>query len=163
VSYAGHSGQQPGSQSNTRLTSSLISTFIDIDLAPYIDACQYRDVKTLPQLEATCCGELLGTLRSEDADELARRLKALADPGRLRLLNAIASRPSGEACVCELTAPIGLSQPTVSHHLKVLHEAGLLARERRGTWIYYRVVTDSLEAITDALSPRAGTLASIST
>jgi ArsR family transcriptional regulator len=132
-------------------------------VAPDIDACQYCLVKTLPQVEMTCCGELLGTLRSEEADELARRLKALADPGRLRLLNAIASRPSGEACVCELTAPVGLSQPTVSHHLKVLHDAGLLTRERRGTWIFYRVVPDSLEAITDALSPRAGTLATIAT
>lgn len=127
----------------------------DIEVGLYIDVCQYGAME-LPQIDAQieCCGEVLGaSLSEEEADALAARLKALADPSRLRLLNAIANHSGGEACVCELTAPIGLSQPTVSHHLKVLHAAGLLERERRGTWIFYRVNPASLEALTAALSP----------
>ncbi|MEV6279029.1 metalloregulator ArsR/SmtB family transcription factor [Nocardia sp. NPDC051832] len=73
------------------------------------------------------------------ATELAGAFKALSDPVRLRLLSAIAGRMGGEACVCELSEGIDLTQPTISHHLKVLREAGLLASERRGTWVYYRV------------------------
>ena len=121
-----------------------------------------RSLPQVPVLE--CCGEVIGgDLTEDEATELARRLKALAEPARLRLLNAIAAHPGGEACVCELIGPVSLSQPTVSHHLKVLHEAGLLERERRGTWIYYRVVPASLGAITDALTPRAGTPAAATT
>ena len=88
-----------------------------------------------------CCAPVLRRppRASADADELAAIFKALADPGRLRLLSFIAAQPGGEACVCHLTEPLGLSQPTVSHHLKVLTEAGLLERERRGTWMYYRL------------------------
>jgi ArsR family transcriptional regulator len=77
--------------------------------------------------------------------------KALADPARLRLLSLIASQPEGEACNCELIEPLGLSQPTVSHHLRVLHEAGLLTRERRGQWVYYRIVSEQLSALRAAL------------
>jgi ArsR family transcriptional regulator len=81
--------------------------------------------------------------------------KALADPGRLRVLSFIASQPDGEACVCHVIEPMGLSQPTVSHHLKLLHDAGLLEREKRGAWVFYRIVPERLEAIRAALTTRA--------
>jgi ArsR family transcriptional regulator, arsenate/arsenite/antimonite-responsive transcriptional repressor len=87
-----------------------------------------------------------------DAERLAGVLKALADPARLRLLSLIQAREGAEACVCHLTEPLGLTQPTVSHHLKVLHEAGLLARERRGVWVYYRVVPDALRTLADLIT-----------
>ena len=100
-----------------------------------------------------CCASLLRTrLRADDAVELASAFKAIADPGRLRLLSFIAAQPGGEACVCHLVEPLGLSQPTVSHHLKVLTDAGLLARERRGTWMFYRLVPERVEALRQALA-----------
>ncbi len=103
-----------------------------------------------------CCPPVLHTvLGKADADELAATLKALADPVRLRVLSFIAGQPDGEACVCHVIEPVGLSQPTVSHHLKVLHHAGLLEREKRGAWVYYRVVADRLEAVRAALATRA--------
>ena len=83
--------------------------------------------------------------------ELARSLKTIADPARLRLLSLIQAQPDGEACVCHLTEPLGLSQPTVSHHLKVLLDAGLVERERRGSWAYYRVVPETLATLRDIL------------
>ena len=102
-----------------------------------------------------CCPPvLLGPLDEKNARELATTLKALADPIRLRILSFIAAQPEGEACVCHLTGPSGLSQPTMSHHLKLLHTAGLLEREKRGAWVYYRVVTDKLEAVRAALATR---------
>ena len=101
-----------------------------------------------------CCASLLRTrLRADDAVALASAFKAIADPGRLRLLSFIAAQPGAEACVCHLVEPLGLSQPTVSHHLKVLTEAGLLARERRGTWMFYRLVPGRVEALRQALAP----------
>jgi ArsR family transcriptional regulator len=93
-------------------------------------------------------------ITAPDAEHLAHTLKALADPTRLRLLSLIAAHDGGEACVCELTDPVGLSQPTVSHHLKILVDAGLLTREKRGVWSYYTVVTDGLAALSTFLSPR---------
>jgi ArsR family transcriptional regulator, arsenate/arsenite/antimonite-responsive transcriptional repressor len=102
-----------------------------------------------------CCPPVLqGALTKADADELASAFKALADPARLRLLSFIAAQPEGEACVCHVTAPVGLSQPTVSHHLKVLHDAGLLDREKRGAWVYYRVKRARLEDLRTALATR---------
>lgn len=95
---------------------------------------------------------LQGRLGRTDAVHLAAGFKAIADPARLQLLSFVAAQPSGEACVCHLTTPLGLSQPTVSHHLKVLYEAGLLDRERRGTWVYYRIVPAELAALRDALA-----------
>lgn len=86
-------------------------------------------------------------LSPEAATELANKLKALSDPVRLRLLSVVASRAGGEACVCELSAGIDLTQPTISHHLKILRTAGLLDSERRGSWVYYRVVTDALQQL----------------
>jgi len=105
---------------------------------------------------APCCPPVLqGGLTKSDAEELASLFKALADPVRLRVLSFIASQPDAEACVCHVIDPVGLSQPTVSHHLKLLHHAGLLEREKRGPWVYYRVVTDRLDAIRSALATRA--------
>ena len=102
---------------------------------------------------APCCAAILGSrLREEDAEELAVAFKAIADPARLRLLSFIAAQPAAEACVCHLIAPVGLSQPTVSHHLKVLTAAGLLERERRGTWRFYRLVPARVEALRQALA-----------
>ncbi len=101
----------------------------------------------------TCCPPLLSApLAERDAETLATALQALADPARLRLLSLIASCPDSEACGCDLTAPVGLSQPTVSHHLKVLHEAGLLDRERRGRWVYFKVRSEPLASLRSALS-----------
>ena len=88
-----------------------------------------------------CCGiGVEGGLTREAAEASAALLKAVADPVRLQLLSAIRATPAGEACVCDLTPVVGLSQPTVSHHLKVLVEAGLLEREKRGTWAWFRLV-----------------------
>lgn len=102
---------------------------------------------------AACCAPVLaGRLDAKQADELAGLFRALGDPGRLRLLSFLASQPGGEACVCNLTEPLGLTQPTVSHHLKVLSDAGLLERERRGTWMYYRLRLERLEELCGALA-----------
>jgi ArsR family transcriptional regulator len=102
-----------------------------------------------------CCPPVLHTvLGKSDAEELAKTLKALADPVRLRVLSFLAAQPDGEACVCHIIEPVGLSQPTVSHHLKLLHGAGLLEREKRGQWVYYRVVPERLEAVRAALATR---------
>jgi ArsR family transcriptional regulator len=91
-------------------------------------------------------------MTADEATELAAVLKAVADPARLRLLSLIQAHEDGEACVCDLTEPVGLSQPTVSHHLKVLFDAGLVSREKRGAWAYYRAVPARLAALAAALT-----------
>ena len=102
---------------------------------------------------ATCCSSLVKEpLGQADAERLAATLKALADPTRLRLLSIVASSVDQEACVCDLTEPVGLSQPTVSHHLKVLTEAGFLSRSKRGTWAYYRLQPDALSDVAGVLA-----------
>jgi ArsR family transcriptional regulator len=99
-------------------------------------------------LSASCCTPLVrDTLTAQAADELAHTMKALADPTRLRLLSIVAASEGGEACVCDLIEPVGLSQPTVSHHLKVLTEAGFLTRTKRGTWAYYALVPGALDRV----------------
>ncbi len=98
-----------------------------------------------------CPPLLAGPLEASEAESLAAALKALADPARLRLLSLIQSQPAGEACVCHLTEPLGLTQPTVSHHLKVLLGAGLVEREQRGSWAYFRVVPQRLQALRELL------------
>lgn len=108
--------------------------------------------KSLPVLDE-CCSVLVEPLDDIAAGELARGFHALADPARLRLLSLIASQPAGEVCACDLVEPIGKSQPTVSHHLKVLFEAGLVDRDKRGSWIWYRAVPDRLDALRAALAP----------
>lgn len=100
-----------------------------------------------------CCAPITATVLSDaDADELARAFAAVADPVRLRLLSLIAATPAGEACACNLVEPVNKSQPTVSHHLKILHEAGLVSRERRGTWMWYRIVPERLAQLRAALA-----------
>ena len=103
-------------------------------------------------LDASCCGGgNLSPLGLADAERLAGLLKAVADPTRLRLLSLVARTAGGEACICDLTAPVGLSQPTVSHHMRVLVEAGLMTREQRGRWAYYRLVDGAHESLAAAL------------
>lgn len=101
-----------------------------------------------------CCAPLVSEpITHADAEQLATTLKALADPARLRLLSIVASSEGQEACVCDLIEPIGLSQPTVSHHLKVLTDAGFLARSKRGTWAYYRLQRGALDRVAALLDP----------
>jgi ArsR family transcriptional regulator len=110
--------------------------------------------KQLPLVEPTtvCCSPLMRQPLSEDqSSELARVFKALGDPVRLRLLSLIASHAGGEACVCDLTDAFDLTGPTISHHLKVLREAGIIDGERRGTWIYYRVLPTTLQMLSAVL------------
>ena len=99
-----------------------------------------------------CCAPLTADVLTEgQADELAAMFKLLADPVRLRLLSIVATAPAGEVCACDLTEPLDRSQPTVSHHLGALTEAGLLAREKRGKWAWYRVVPERLAVLRDAM------------
>ena len=123
--------------------------------ALHIDVCQHRCVSNsnLPQLTVlddalACCSPL--ARRPMDAEQAARvtpLLRAIADPARLRLLSIVLSHEGAEACVCDLTPHFDLSQPTISHHLKVLHEVGLLDRERRGTWVFYKARPEAMTAL----------------
>lgn len=110
-----------------------------------------------PEALAACCSPVTGgVVTNEAAETLARMFKALGDPTRVKLLSLIAASDGGEACICDVTEPVGLSQPTVSHHMKLLVEAGLATREQRGKWAYYRVAPDVLESLATALAPRRG-------
>ena len=111
-------------------------------------------MKLIQRIDPTCCPSFAeAPLAEREAEDLAAALRVVADPTRLRLLSLIAATPKGEGCVCDLTAPLGLSQPTVSHHLKVLSEAGILDREKRGRWVYYRINNGPLAALQAALTP----------
>jgi ArsR family transcriptional regulator len=92
-----------------------------------------------------------GVLDLDSAERLARVFKALGDPTRVRLLSLIAATEGGEACICDLVAPVGLAQPTVSHHMKLLTDAGLVTRDQRGKWAYYAVVPHAFDALSEAL------------
>jgi ArsR family transcriptional regulator len=106
----------------------------------------------LIQTVETCCPVVQSPpLEAPAAEQIASAFKVLSDPVRLRLLAMIAG--TDEACVCDLTDGVGLSQPTVSHHLKVLHDSGFVTREKRGTWAYYRLVPDALLILRAALTP----------
>jgi ArsR family transcriptional regulator, arsenate/arsenite/antimonite-responsive transcriptional repressor len=97
---------------------------------------------------AACCSPLATEpMTMDQAEHVAPLMKALADPVRLRLMSLVASHADGEACMCDLTDAFDLSQPTISHHMKVLHEAGLVDRDKRGVWVYYRVRPEALAAI----------------
>ncbi|MGI5951686.1 MAG: ArsR/SmtB family transcription factor [Brooklawnia sp.] len=103
---------------------------------------------------AACCAPVIaGGMDTADAQRLARIFKALGDPTRVRLVSMIAASPEGEACMCDLTEPVGLSQPTVSHHMKQLVDAGLLTREQRGKWAYYSIVPETLAMLSRVLDP----------
>ena len=112
-------------------------------------------MKTLPLLPTICCGPDTEPLPHEARHELARRFKALADPTRVAIVNRLSA--GDEVCVCDLTAAFELSQPTISHHLRILREAGIVDASRRGTWSYYRVVPEAIDGLRAALGrPTAG-------
>jgi ArsR family transcriptional regulator, arsenate/arsenite/antimonite-responsive transcriptional repressor len=104
-------------------------------------------VQPIAVIAASCPPLLQKPLEPADAEQLAMALRVIADPARLRLLSLIQAQPDHEACVCHLTEPLELSQPTVSHHLKVLSQAGLVEREQRGNWAYFRVREEPLAAL----------------
>ncbi len=111
------------------------------------------DMATLPLMDLACCAPLVREpLSASAATDLARTLKAIADPARLRLLSLVAAHEGAEACVCDLTEPLGLTQPTVSHHLKVLVDAGLLTRTKRGVWAYFTLVPSALDSLAAVLT-----------
>jgi ArsR family transcriptional regulator len=122
-------------------------------LAIRIDICQYAAVMKKRGTMQGCCSVLVEPVGERDAADLSAAFHALADPARLRVLSLIASQPTGEVCACDLVEPIGKSQPTISHHLKVLYEAGLVTKEKRGSWIWYRAVPERLGELRDALAP----------
>ncbi len=99
-----------------------------------------------------CCSAVTDTLPDEATVDIARRFAALADPVRLRLFNLVASAPSGEVCACDLSEPVGKSQPTISHHMKLLYEAGLIRKEKRGTWVWYSVDAGGVAKLRSAVS-----------
>ncbi|NCT89343.1 helix-turn-helix transcriptional regulator [Cellulomonas sp. APG4] len=112
-----------------------------------------QDDGALPLATVACCAPLQREpLGATEAATFAVVLKAIADPARLRLLSLIGTRAGGEACACDLTEPLGLSQPTVSHHLKTLVDAGLLTREKRGVWAYYALVPGALDDVARVLT-----------
>ena len=112
-----------------------------------------QDRPLLPLAEECCTPLLRQPITARQAADLARMFKALADPTRLRLVSMVAAHEGGEACVCELTEPLGLTQPTISHHLKILVDAGIFSRDKRGVWAYYALVPSALEALSAVLSP----------
>jgi ArsR family transcriptional regulator, arsenate/arsenite/antimonite-responsive transcriptional repressor len=108
-------------------------------------------MKSLPVLQPLCCGPDTAVMPAEAAAELALTFKALADPTRVSIVNRLAS--ADECCVCDLTDAFDLSQPTVSHHLRILRDAGLVVAERRGTWAYYQLVPEAIERLRDVFQP----------
>ena len=125
----------------------------DVNMSAYTGTVP-TDLPVLPDLASCCSPASGGRIDDEAAAALARMFKALSDPTRVKLLSMIAAADGQEACVCDLTAPVGLSQPTVSHHMKVLTEAGLVEREQRGRWAYFGLVPGVLESLAGALAPR---------
>jgi ArsR family transcriptional regulator len=125
---------------------------MDVDMANLairIDGCQYMGMEC-------SCGTSVEVLDEAHADHVAGILKALADPNRLRIVAMLGSAATADVCVCDLTEPLGLSQPTVSHHMKVLREAGIVAPERRGKWVHFRLaddLPDAARAVLGEVSP----------
>src|SRR5690606_21397760 len=150
------------SQQSSFILHLSLSTVVDTRIIDAcIDGCQcmWDDVfmsvaELLPirDLQSCCSPITREPLSTPNAVSLAVSLKALADPARLRIISMIAAHADAEACVCDLTEPLGLSQPTVSHHLRVLTDAGYLTRSKRGTWSYYRLVPGSLDAVAGLLA-----------
>ena len=140
---------------------------VDAHIASEIDSCQclrhtdqvdasiasIQNRPALPVIDQACCTPLLREpITASQAADLARLLKALADPTRLRLVSMVAAHEGGEACVCDLTEPLGLTQPTISHHLKILVDAGIFTRDKRGVWAYYALVPSAMDALAAVLS-----------
>jgi ArsR family transcriptional regulator len=123
-----------------------------------ISAASAQSQLESPLAEACCAPLLREPITAVQAADLARLLKALADPTRLQLVSMVAAHEGGEACVCELTEPLGLTQPTISHHLKILVDAGIFTRDKRGVWTCYALVPSVLDALCGVLSP-AGSVA----
>jgi ArsR family transcriptional regulator len=126
---------------------------------PVNDSIAVQDRAALPLAEDCCAPLLREPLTPHQAADLARTLKALADPTRLRLVSMVAAHEGREACVCELIEPLGLTQPTISHHLKILVDAGIFSRDKRGVWAYYALRPAALQALAAILgdtTPRTG-------
>lgn len=120
-----------------------------------------KSVIELPLIQSdsalACCAPLAREpMTSDQAEKVSSLLKAIADPVRLRLMSIVLSHEGGEACVCDLTPAFDLSQPTISHHLKVLHAAGLLDREKRGVWVYYKAKPEAMTAMTSLFATGRG-------
>jgi ArsR family transcriptional regulator len=110
-----------------------------------------------PASALACCAPLAAEpMTTDQAEQVSGLLKAIADPVRLRLMSMILSHEGGEACVCDLNDGFDLSQPTISHHLKILHQAGLLDREKRGTWVYYKAKPEAMAAMTNLFATANG-------
>jgi ArsR family transcriptional regulator len=129
-----------------------MSIFKHINILQLISICVNIKSMKLPKVTSCCTPLLSGRLTVDEATHLAAIFRVLSEPVRLQMLSLIAAQPSREVCACELAEPLGLSQPTVSHHLKLMYEAGLLKRERRGTWIYYQVLPEKLAMLRELLS-----------
>ncbi len=126
------------------------------DPSKFVNTCAMMDGMATASADdvAACCSPLTGgVLDTPAAERLASVFKALSDPARVKLVSLIAASDGGEACICDLTEPLGLSQPTVSHHMKLLVDSGLVGREQRGKWAYYRVNADALDRIATAVAP----------
>ena len=131
-------------------------TFVDLPvMSPAVLSPALKSPVIVPLTDVTdaACGSSVGraAIGPADADALARQLKALADPARLRILSIVGAHLDSEACVCDLTDVLALSQPTISHHLKVLVDAGFLTRSKRGTWSYYSLVPGALGRVVQVL------------
>src|SRR5579864_3856572 len=140
----------PGITSTRVDASSILDTFTDVN-----GRCAMAKTATSTRgmAPSSCCASVLAApLADAEAAELARGFAALGDPARLQILSIIADAPEGEVCVCEFVNPLGKSQPTVSHHLKVLSDAGLVAGERRTKWVWYRLVPERLAALQRAIA-----------
>ena len=113
-----------------------------------------QERQVMPLVLTECCSPVIGQVMTvAQAESLATVLKAIAEPTRLRLVSLVAAQADAEACVCDLTEPVGLSQPTVSHHLKILVDAGVLQREQRGKWAYYKLVPATFASLSRLLTP----------
>lgn len=127
-------------------TSTFVNLYATIDPMTLMELLPVRDV-------TACCSPLTGEAMSQDnAVSLSSSLRALADPARLRIISMVAAHEDAEACVCDLTEPLDLQQSTVSHHLKILVDAGYLTRSKRGTWAYYKLVPGALDGVAALLT-----------
>jgi ArsR family transcriptional regulator, arsenate/arsenite/antimonite-responsive transcriptional repressor len=127
--------------------SRITSIFVNVCQDGFVPTTATPSRTELPLLTDCCSPVVRELIQPAEAETLAGGFRALADPTRLRLISLVAAHADAEACVCELTDPVGLSQPTVSHHLKILVDAGILTREQRGKWAYYRLVPGALDAL----------------